>query len=356
MSKRRPWELVSSTACLISPLLFLHLYIYIIPLIYSLALATHIHLIPHSQLSAYVQESTRKHIVSIMDTQNCTRDGSRDEMDNNRYDWIQERFVGKTRGRWPRFNSTNNTHSSNNAQYSDDFMQGDLMATIPSPSNTSLAPASTGKQATSNENSGQESTKGWRMATYTTAEGEPRQSWCTITPAVTVPANKITLAVHVDQTKQEYTITPCFPARNEAAAVFWEDPETVSHALTQIKAILSDIDPSVCFSVKTKDTDTSVRQRDGMWHVRALNDLQACSSTCVSISNRKFPVMFGLASTPTPIKPEIYHPTRDTIIDHPSGNNHHLRAYQRKSLLDQLPKNHPCYCLMESQLQLERES
>ena len=294
---------MSSTACLISPLLFLHLYIYIVPLIYSLTLATHIHLIPHLQLSAYVQESTRKHIaIIIMNTQNSVKDDPDDEVSNN-WNYTKEKPYGKAHKKWPQHEST-------------DF------------------------------------TKGWRMAAHETVDGEPQQSWCTASPTTkSRQPDNITLVVSVDEEHELYTITPCFPAKNDNDAKLWADPKIVSDALAQTVTILNEIDPSALWNVETKVLKSDDAGSRLGWHISALNTLarELDKQVRVTPAAGPWPVHFDPALDTTSIEPYTHYLDRTDIIG-PPPKRHYLQRDQISNLCAQLPIDHPSYRPVESKV------
>lgn len=303
MSKRRAWELVSSTVCLISPLFFLHLYIYIVPLIYSHTLATHIHLIPHSRLSAYVQERSRKHIaIIIMNTQNSVKDDPDDEVSNN-WNYTKEKPYGKAHKEWPQHNNT-------------DF------------------------------------TKGWRMATHETADGEPQQSWCTAPPTTkSRQPDDITLVVSVDEAHELYTITPCFPAKNDNDAKLWADPKIVSDALAQTETILTEINPSALWNVEKETLQSGDAETRLGWHISALNTLARELNKLVEVDSATgpWPVHFDPASRTTSIEPNTHYLNRKDIIG-PPPKRHFLHRDRASTLYAQLPFDHPSYRPLKSKV------
>lgn len=287
-----------------------------------------------------------------MDTEAGTEDHPKDEIDDGGWNWTMEKEVGKPFRPYLCQNDIHDANCRSDTKCSDDVkdtkapIQDDAMSVNSSTPDTSSVPASDGEQATLENDPAHTSTDAWHLATYMTANGE-KSLWCVGAPAETREKDYITLVVNVDETKKHYTITPYFPASNKSSAVLWADPAVVSNALAEIKTILTKIDPSVCFDVKTKALESNDRETRALWHVAALNTMKARSQDRVNISLGEYPVSFGRASENYSIVPGTYYPNREDII-RPQEARHVLRTDQAKRFFAQLPPSHPLYRPLKS--------
>jgi hypothetical protein len=288
-----------------------------------------------------------------MNTQAGTEDHPPDAIDDSGWNWTMEAEVGKRFQPYPRFKNkddsscSNDANCSNNAKDTNDSTQKAGMSITSSPSDKYSAPASDGGQTTLEDDRALTSTKAWHMATHTTA-GEERPLWCILGPVETNQPDIITLELSVDETEKCYTITPCFPAKHKSDVPRWANSATVSNALAQINTIITKIDPSVCFNVKTKALKSHERETRVGWHVKALNTLLARSPEPVTVTFGEYPVTFGQASGKTSIVPQIYYPVREDVIK--SSRRHVLTIDQAKGLYSQLPPDHPSYQSLESEV------
>ena len=286
-----------------------------------------------------------------MNPQAVTEDRPKDAIDNSGWNWTMEKKVGESFRPYPRFNDTADASYSKDDKNTENSTQGPAISVTSSLFDTSSAPASDGddgERATPENDPAQTSTNAWHMTTHITSEGDVQTSFCMVAPFGTQQQENIMLMVELDEASKHYTLTPCFPARHERSTALWADPATVSDALTQIEDIITKINPSVCFSVKTKALENHDTEARAAWHVMALNTLATSLASQVRVAFGDYPVRFGQAPANSTIDPGSYYPTRGEVIK-PPGLRQVLRKDQADRMFDKLPIDHPCYCQLKTQ-------